>query len=61
MNGCKRFAGMCLSALTCKVLGILAFSFCIGTAAGLFLPIAAVAFIETVLLLLLAYMCLFRW
>lgn len=49
MRGCSKAAG--LSAL----------SFCIGIVAGLFLPIAAVAVIETLLLILIGYLCLFKW
>ncbi|MDY3031764.1 MAG: hypothetical protein SOS24_08420 [Clostridia bacterium] len=48
-RGCARAAG--LSAL----------SFCIGVAAGLFFPIAVIAIIETILLLIFGYLCLFKW
>ena len=49
MRGCSKAAG--LSAL----------SFCLGIVAGMFLPIAAVAVIETLLLVLIGYLCLFKW
>jgi len=44
-----------------KAAGLAALSFCLGIVAGLFLPIAAVAVIETVLLIMIGYLCLFRW
>lgn len=49
MRGCAKTAGLTI------------LSFCIGVIAGLFLPIAAVAVIETILLILFGYLCLFRW
>ena len=49
MRGCSRAAG--LSAL----------SFCLGIVTGMFLPIAAVAVIETLMLILIGYLCLFKW
>ncbi|MBP3359284.1 MAG: hypothetical protein J6N52_00395 [Clostridia bacterium] len=61
MACCKKFHGIDISLLTCKVFGILTFSFCLGTVVGMFMPIALVAVIETILLVLLAYFCLFRW
>lgn len=48
MKGCSRAVG--LSAL----------SFCLGIIAGMFLPVAAIAVIETLLLVLIGYLCLFR-
>lgn len=47
--------------LTYKVCGIVALSFCVGMLAGLCLPLAFIAFLEAVLLMLIAYMCLFMW
>ncbi len=47
--------------LTAKIFGVLTLAFCVGTMAGMFLPIAFIAAIETVLLILLAYFCLFKW
>lgn len=44
-----------------KTAGLVSLSFCIGITAGLFLPIAAVAVIETLLLILFGYLCLFKW
>ena len=42
-----------------KTAGLVSLSFCIGVVAGLFLPIAAVAIIETLLLIFFAiYACL---
>lgn len=49
MRGCSKAAG--LSAL----------SFCTGIIAGMFLPIEAVAVIETVLLIFIGYLCLCKW
>lgn len=45
----------------CKPAGLTALSFCIGTLAGLLLPIYIVAVIETALLIFLGYCCLFKW
>lgn len=61
MNCCKRLACCCLTGLSCRVFGVLALAFVTGTAVGMFLPIGAVAIVETALLLLLAYLCLFKW
>lgn len=47
--------------LTAKISGIFIFSFCVGTLAGLFLPVAFIAALETVLLLMLAWFCLFKF
>ena len=61
MACCRKHTGINLSALGCKISGILILAFCIGTVTGLFLPIAAVAIIEALLLIMLAYLCLFKW
>ncbi|MBQ7976320.1 MAG: hypothetical protein IJ300_11600 [Clostridia bacterium] len=47
--------------LTAKISGVFIFSFCVGTLAGLFLPVAFIAAIETALLLMLAWFCLFKF
>ena len=49
MSGCARAAGLT------------AMAFCMGVIAGLFFPIAVVAVIETILLILFGYLCLFKW
>lgn len=49
MRGCSKAAG--LSVL----------SFSIGIIAGAFLPIAMIAVIELIFLLLFGYLCLFVW
>lgn len=57
-NPCKKFD---VSILSIKVFGLMALAFCCGTIIGLFLPVAVIAILETALLLMLAYMCLFQW
>lgn len=44
-----------------KAAGLAALSFCLGITAGLFLPLAAVAVIEMILLIVFGYLCLFKW
>ena len=44
-----------------KTLGVLVFSFCAGMLAGLCLPMCIIAALETLLLIILAWMCLFKW
>lgn len=44
-----------------KAVGLTALSFCLGVIAGLFFPIAVVAVIEMVLLVIFGYLCLFKW
>lgn len=45
----------------CKAIGLTALAFCLGVIAGLFLPIAVVAILETLMIILLGYCCLFKW
>ena len=47
--------------LTAKISGVFVFSFCVGTLAGMFLPVAFIAALETALLLMLAWFCLFKF
>ncbi len=47
--------------LGCKAVGLAAFTFCIGMICGLVFPIYIVAVVETLLLLVMAYCCLFRF
>ena len=47
--------------LGCKAVGLAALTFCIGTVAGMILPIAVVAVLEAILIVLMGYCCLFRW
>lgn len=44
-----------------KTAGLVALSFSAGIVAGLFLPIAAVAVLEMVFLIIFGYCCLFKW
>ena len=44
-----------------KAVGLTALSFCLGMIAGLFLPLAAVAVIEMALLVIIGWLCLFKW
>lgn len=44
-----------------KAAGLAALSFCAGMAAGLFLPIAVVAVVEALLLMVIGWLCLFKW
>lgn len=47
--------------LGCKAVGLAALTFCIGIVAGLVLPIAAVAVLEAILIVLMGYCCLCKW
>lgn len=47
--------------LECKQAGLAALTFCIGMLAGLLLPIYIVVVLETAMLILLGYFCLFKW
>lgn len=47
--------------LTYKTCGVAALAFCIGTIAGMCFPITFIAFLEAVVLLVLAWLCLFHW
>ncbi len=49
MRGCTRAAGL------------VALSFSLGIAAGIFLPTAVIAAIELILLIIMGYLCLFKW
>ncbi|MBR5271500.1 MAG: hypothetical protein IKV64_04875 [Clostridia bacterium] len=51
---------VCASGFS-KTLGLVALSFCTGMICGMFLPLAVVAVIETVLLITFGYLCLFKW
>ncbi|MBQ8637056.1 MAG: hypothetical protein IJ423_03595 [Clostridia bacterium] len=51
----------CCCKIGCKPAGLTALAFCIGTLAGLLLPIYIVAVIETIMLIILGYCCLFKW
>ncbi len=51
---------LCLSGCA-KAAGLTALAFCFGVIAGMFFPIAALALIETVLLIIFGYFCLFKW
>lgn len=44
-----------------KAVGLAALSFCAGVIAGAFLPMAIIAVIEMIFLLLFGYLCLFKW
>lgn len=44
-----------------KAVGLAALSFCVGVIAGAFLPMAIIAVIEMIFLLLFGYLCLFKW
>ncbi len=43
-----------------KAMGLAALTFCIGMICGLIFPIYVVTIVETVMLLMIAYCCLFR-
>ena len=43
-----------------KAVGLTALSFCAGVIAGAFLPMAIIAVIEMIFLLLFGYLCLFK-
>lgn len=45
----------------CKAVGLACLTFCIGVFAGLVLPICVVAGIETLMIILIGYFCLFKW
>jgi len=47
--------------LGCKAIGLAALTFCIGIIAGLVFPIALVAVLEAILIVLMGYCCLFKW
>lgn len=47
--------------LGCKAVGLAALMFCVGMLCGLIFPIYIVAVVETALLLVIAYFCLFRF
>lgn len=47
--------------LGCKAIGLAALMFCVGMICGMIFPIYVVAIIETILLLLIAYYCLFKF
>ena len=47
--------------LGCKAVGLAALTFCVGIVAGLVLPIAVVAVLEALLLIIMGYCCLFKW
>lgn len=58
----KKCAGKKLECLlSYKTCGTAALAFCIGTVAGLCFPITFIAFLEAVVLLALAWLCLFHW
>lgn len=61
MANCKCFLKINPAFFTAKTLGILVFSFCVGMLAGLCLPLGIIAAVETLLLIILAWMCLFKW
>lgn len=61
MANCKFASKLNPIILTAKMSGLFILSFCTGMIAGLFLPVAFIAVIETMLLILLAWLCLFRW
>lgn len=44
-----------------KAIGLSILSFCVGIIAGAFLPIAVVAVLEMIFLLIFGYLCLFKW
>ncbi|MCC8169093.1 MAG: hypothetical protein LIO59_01705 [Oscillospiraceae bacterium] len=50
----------CMSGCA-KAAGLTALAFCLGVISGLFLPICALAVIETLLLVLFGWLCLFKW
>ncbi len=47
--------------LGCKAVGLAALTFCVGMICGLLFPIYMVAVVETALILMIAYLCLFRF
>ncbi len=51
---------LCMSGCV-KTVGLTALAFCLGVVAGLFLPVAVLAVIETILLVLFGWLCLFKW
>ncbi|MCI5605658.1 MAG: hypothetical protein ACI4C7_03980 [Clostridia bacterium] len=50
----------CMSGCA-KAVGLTALAFCMGIVSGMFLPIAVLVVIETLLLLLVGWLCLFKW
>lgn len=44
-----------------RAIGLASLAFCLGVVAGAFLPIVMIAVIETALLLVFGYLCLFKW
>lgn len=50
-----------LCSLGCKAIGLAALTFCVGMLAGLIFPIYIVALAESVLIVFMAYLCLFKW
>jgi len=44
-----------------KAIGLAALTFCVGMICGLVFPIYVVATVETAMLLIIAYCCLFRF
>ena len=59
-KGVVKLINVCASGFS-KTLGLVALSFCTGMICGMFLPLAVVAVIETVLLITFGYLCLFKW
>ena len=55
-----RMINFCMRGCS-KAVGLAALSFCAGMLAGLFLPLAAVAVIELILLIVFGDLCLFKW
>jgi len=47
--------------LGCKAIGLAALMFCIGIICGLIFPIYLVVVLETILIALIAYYCLFKF
>ncbi len=44
-----------------KAIGLTSLAFCLGVISGMFFPVAFVAVIEMLLLILFGYLCLFKW
>lgn len=51
---------LCMSGCA-KAAGLTALAFCMGVIAGLILPVAVLAVIETLLLIIFGWLCLFKW
>ena len=47
--------------LGCKAIGLAALMFCLGIICGMVFPIYLVAVLETILIVLIGYCCLFRF